>query len=177
MAAVVIAIVAFRSENRRARFENARALHHDLTTGEVGAARTIIGNLHYGGLTPSDSRRVGPDELTAYFTVLWCFERIEAGRTALLRGALRTDGTNDEAVGYLDALIAWHVAEFACGFAVARSRLATTANADVSDGSSSAAFWRLLQAMQERGMVDPLYRAGSCPGPGCPCSCHSPSLP
>jgi hypothetical protein len=84
LAAVVVALVAFRSEHQRARFEGARALHHDLTTGEVAAARKVIASLHYGGFGSSSAPMDWSDALTSYFTLLWCFERIEAGRTALL---------------------------------------------------------------------------------------------
>jgi hypothetical protein len=104
--------------------------------------------------------------------MLWCFERIEAGRTALMGGYSHADQSNNEAVHYPDALIAWHVAEYACGFATARRKLAETAGAEVSDTASAAAFNRLLLVLQERGLVDRSYRAVICPGAECPCSCH-----
>ncbi|WP_141746860.1 hypothetical protein [Streptomyces agglomeratus] len=172
MAAVTIALVAYRSEHQRARFESARALHHDLTTGEVASARKIMGSLHYGGFGSSDSAHDQASALTAYFTLLWCFERIEAGRTALVGGSIHARHSRDEAVDYLDSLVAWHVAEYACGFATARRKLAESVGAEVSDSASTAAFKRLLSVLQERGLVDRSYRAGRCPGAECPCACH-----
>jgi hypothetical protein len=170
LAAVSIALVAYRSERRRARFESARALHDGLTTGEVAAARAITGYLHYGEFN-GDSHDVTAG-LNAYFTLLWCFERIEAGRTALLRDSLRGGAKGDEAVQYLDSLVAWHVAEYACGLATARRKLAEAASREVSDPKSVVAFGRLLRALQDGGLVDRPYRAGACPGDTCPCDCH-----
>ncbi|WP_326658710.1 hypothetical protein [Streptomyces canus] len=172
LAAVAVALTAFRSDHRRARFESARALHHDLTTGEVAAARKTVGSLHYGEFGAPSAPADWSQALTSYFTLLWCFERIEAGRTALLRGVVRTRKRKDEAVEYLDALVAWHVAEYACGFAVARRKLAEASAEEVSDDASAAGFGRLLLALQERGLVDRAYRAATCPGTGCPCPCH-----
>lgn len=171
LAAVVVALLAFRSERRRARFEGARALHHDLTTGEVAAARKIIGSLHYGDPDSASSAVDWSHALTSYFTLLWCFERIEAGRTALVRGVVH-GARRDEAVDYLDALVAWHVAEYACGFSVARRKLAEGFGEEISDGQSAFGFGRLLLALQGSGAVDHAYRAGPCPGTECPCSCH-----
>jgi hypothetical protein len=105
LAAVTVALIAFRSDHRRARFESARTLHHDLTTGEVAAARKTVGSLHYGEFGAPSAAADWRQALTSYFTLLWCFERIEAGRTALVRGAVRTGGRKDEAVDYLDALV------------------------------------------------------------------------
>ncbi|MFF5315655.1 hypothetical protein [Streptomyces massasporeus] len=168
LAAVVVALVAFRSEHQRARFEGARALHHDLTTGEVAAARKVIGSLHYGGFGSASAPVDWSEALTSYFTLLWCFERIEAGRTALVRGVVRSSDPRNEAVDYLDALVAWDVAEYACGFAVARRRFVESSAQEVSDGDSTSGFSRLLLALQERGLVDHAYRAGICAGPGVP---------
>jgi hypothetical protein len=175
LAAVVVALLAFRSEHQRARFEGARALHHDLTTGEVAAARKIVGSLHYGDFGATSGPADWNQALTSYFTLLWCFERIEAGRTVLSRGVVRRL-RRGEAVDYLDALVAWHVAEYACGFAIARRKLAEASAEEVSDGDSASGFGRLLLALQEGGSVDRAYRAG-CPGAGCPCPCHHQSLP
>ncbi|MFF4402300.1 hypothetical protein [Streptomyces sp. NPDC001480] len=172
LAAVVVALVAFRSEHRRANFEIARVLHHDLTTGEVAAARKLVGSLHYGDFGSQPATADWGDSLTAYFTLLWCFERIEAGRGALWRKGVRNGRRGDDAVGYLDELVAWHVAEYACGFAIARRKLADASAAEVSDDKSAAGFHRLLLALQDKGLVDRTYRAGECPGAECPCACH-----
>ncbi|MFF4557863.1 hypothetical protein [Streptomyces sp. NPDC001422] len=176
LAAVVIALLAFRSEHQRARFEGARSLHHDLTTGEVAAARKIVGSLHYGDFGPTSTPLDVSQALTSYFTVLWCFERIEAGRTALARGVIRGPRT-DSALDYLDTLVAWHVTEYACGFAVARRKLAEASAQEISDSDSASGFRRLTLALQKRGLVDRAYRQGTCPGAECPCACHHQSQP
>ncbi|MEU0413945.1 hypothetical protein ABZ307_40055 [Streptomyces griseorubiginosus] len=170
LAAVAIALAAYRSERRRARFESARALHDGLTTGEVAAARAITGYLHYGEFH-GDSHDVTAG-LNAYFTLLWCFERIEAGRTALLRDSFRGGAKGDGAVQYLDSLIAWHVAEYACGLATARRKLAEAAGRNVSDPRSTVSFGHLLHALQDGGLVDRSYQVAVCPGATCPCDCH-----
>lgn len=90
VAAVVIALAAYRFERRRAHFEIARTLHQDLTTGEVARSRKILGELHYGTFEGPSTELDLPSALTAYFTVLWSFERIEAGKK---RNARRVDPT------------------------------------------------------------------------------------
>ncbi|MEU5255152.1 hypothetical protein [Streptomyces longwoodensis] len=177
LAAVVVALVAFRAEHRRARFETARALHQDLTTGEVALARRLIGSLHYGDFGSLARTNDWASALTAYFTLLWCFERIEGGRTALLRGGVRSFPRSADAVRYLDGLVAWHVAEYACGFAVARRKLAEAAATEIADGESAASFQRLLRALQDDGIIDRRYSAGDCRESGCPCSCHQGPTP
>ncbi|MEU9979240.1 hypothetical protein [Streptomyces sp. NPDC051014] len=175
LAAVVVALVAFRAEHRRARFETARALHQDLTTGEVASARRLVGSLHYGDFGSIARTNDWASALTAYFTLLWCFERIEGGRTALLRGGVRSFPRfprSADAVRYLDGLVAWHVAEYACGFAVTRRKIAEAAATEISDGESAAGFRRLLRALQDDGIIDRGYGAGDCRGSECPCSCH-----
>ncbi|MEU6201410.1 hypothetical protein [Streptomyces sp. NPDC047061] len=177
LAAVVVALVAFRAEHRRARFETARALHQDLTTGEVALARRLVGSLHDGDFGSPARTNDWASTLTAYFTLLWCFERIEGGRTALLRGGVRSSPRSMDAVRYLDGLVAWHVAEYACAFAVARRKIAEATATEISDGESAAAFQRLLRALQNDGVIDRRYRAGDCRGSECPCSCHQGPTP
>jgi hypothetical protein len=174
LVAVAIALVAYRSERRRARFERACALHRDLTTGEVAGARAITGHLHYGGFDVSGDGHDVAAGLTAYFTLLWCFERLAAGRAALLRDSdsFGTVGKGDAVVQYLDELIAWHVAEYACGLATARRKLAEAAGAEVSDNKSRAGFTQLLKDLQQSGLVAPSYQALVCVEGECPCSCH-----
>ncbi|MGW3448852.1 hypothetical protein [Streptomyces sp. NPDC001076] len=175
LAAVVVALVAFRAEHRRAWFETARVLHQDLTTGEVALARRLVGSLRYGDFGSPARRNDWAATLTACFTLLWCFERIEGGRTALLRGGVRSVPRSADAVRYLDGLVAWHVAEY--GFAVARRKLAEAADTEISDGESAAGFQRLLRALQDDGIIDWRYRTGDCQGSECPCSCHQEPTP
>lgn len=59
-------------------YELVRRLHEDLTTGEVLRARSVLGHVVHskhviGAAVPLR------DALDAYFSLLWCFERIHAG--------------------------------------------------------------------------------------------------
>jgi hypothetical protein len=100
-----VAILVFRRQRRLADFELARSLHQDLTSGEVARARDLLANLAYrgGGHTLEEAPAIEAVR-SAYFTVLWCFERIDAGRFVLTDSpAART---------FLDELISWHVTEW-----------------------------------------------------------------
>jgi hypothetical protein len=84
------------SQRRRGDFDLARALHVELTTGDVMDARDRLSTFHQrGNLTQPDLDRL----LRDYFTLLLCFERIEAGRY-LLAGRWWNSG----ALRYLDRL-------------------------------------------------------------------------
>ena len=170
LAGVAIALIAYRSDRRRSRFERACALHRDLTTGEVATARNVAGHFHYGGFTGSGTSPDVASGLHAYFLLLWSFQRLEAGRTALVRDSLRPNGSIDSVVRYLDGLIASDVAEYACALAIMRRKIAESSG--ISDWRSAAPFVRLLKALQKRGLVDPSYQPLVCLVGGCPCTCH-----
>ena len=176
LAAIAIAVRTHQTEHRRSRFETARSLLQELNSGETVAVRHNIAPLHYGhqhGIIPdlSDENQVRL-YFAAYYTMLWCFERVEAGRTSLIAGRLGRG--HDPVIEYLDKRLAWHVAEFACAFPKAREQLATTAlDGAVKDRDSVKGFLRLLSALQARGLVDQVFASGSCPGSAvCPCECH-----
>lgn len=176
VAAVAVALTAFQSERRRARWENARALHHDLTTGEVAAARNRMGRLHYGSYSNSPLSTAEAEtemDLQAYYTLLWCFERINAGRESLVRASNKLP--SDGAVEYLEDLIRWHVAEYACGFRRARNALATRTGNPLSDKQSQAGFSELASQLLGQQPADSFYLGEHCESGGelvCPCSCH-----
>ncbi|MBN9739409.1 MULTISPECIES: hypothetical protein [unclassified Pseudonocardia] len=73
--AVVIARMTFRGQ----LMELARQAHIDLTTGEVAQARNVLGGVSF---QESERIRAGDIEATrqAWFTVLWCFQRLAAAR-------------------------------------------------------------------------------------------------
>lgn len=176
VAAIVIAIRTHQTEHRRSRFETARSLLQELNSGETVNVRHNMARLHYGhqhDMNPdlSDANQVR-SHIADYYTMLWCFERIEAGRTSLVGG--RHGHARDPVVEYLDSRLAWHVAEFACAFPMARAQLATTAvDGTVKDRDSVKGFRRLLSDLQARGLVDRVFTSDSCPGSGvCPCECH-----
>lgn len=76
---------AFLSINavRRTDFERARNLHQELTTKDVADARDIVGSaLENPARAPQV--HLQPHEIKAFFTVLWCFERLDVARGTLL---------------------------------------------------------------------------------------------
>jgi hypothetical protein len=80
---VMVAVVVAMSQRRRGNFELARALHAELTTGIVADARDRLTTFRLRGY-PAQPNRSDLDRLLRdYFTLLWCFERIEAGRHVL----------------------------------------------------------------------------------------------
>jgi len=77
-------IAVFYWQRRHGDFDLARLLHADLTSGEVAKARDLLGTLlHSPNSVAADDL---PHVRTAYFTVLWCFERLYAGRRAIEDG-------------------------------------------------------------------------------------------
>lgn len=177
LAAIAIAVRVHQTEYRRSRFETARSLLQDLNSGETATVRHYVARLHYGIFNSRRSPDLGDADqaalyFAAYYTMLWCFERVEAGRTSLVAGGRGID--HDPVIEYLDNRLAWHVAEFACAIPQARARLATTVHdGEVKDRDSVAGFHRLLSALQARGIVDQVFVPGFCPGSEvCPCECH-----
>ncbi|MGW0423284.1 hypothetical protein [Streptomyces sp. NPDC003015] len=77
-------MTVFYWQRRHGDFDLARLLHADLTSGEVAKARDLLGTLLHspGSFEPCNL----PQARTAYFTVLWCFERLYAGRRAIEDG-------------------------------------------------------------------------------------------
>jgi hypothetical protein len=139
--AVVAALYAARQariQHRREDFELARALHADLTTGLVAQARNLLGSVAFvkaGAGTDADEVR------GAYFTLLWCFERIEGGRRALTHRR-----PPNPAVVFLDDMIRWHVEFWTEGFEDVRRWIAEQPGGPVRDDSSRTAFDRLSAA-------------------------------
>jgi hypothetical protein len=108
--AVGYTMVQTRFQYRREDFELARALHADLTTGAVADARNtlaIVSESKRGYVRKIDINRI----TDAYFTLLWCFERVYSGRQSMANRRARGRGTPD-AVAFLDELVAWHVARW-----------------------------------------------------------------
>lgn len=95
-----------RSSLLTERRRYAAGLQADLTTGEVAAARNVIGTWLYG---PHDRHsQIEEGELIqAYYTVAWAIERLAAGRSAL--GVLRFD--DRRTIAAFDDRIRWHVQE------------------------------------------------------------------
>jgi hypothetical protein len=151
--ALAVSIAAFRGQRRREDFELARSLHEDLTSGEVAQARNRLGTLvrSEGSLGPDQRRQA----MTAYFTLLWCFERIDIGRQTL---AARP---SQRALHFLINSIRWHVEEWAEMLPEVRRRLADGSK-EPDDGDSMNAFVKLVKAVRDTSAVD----AGQASGRG-----------
>lgn len=102
VASAVGAWLVYRGQTRQAHFELARSLHLDLTTGSVAEARNQLTVFRLGS-GPYDAT-----VLSAYFTLLWCFERVLRGRQSMTRSRVPTL-RRSPAVRFLDEALAWHV--------------------------------------------------------------------
>ncbi|MEY9935284.1 hypothetical protein ABH926_009959 [Catenulispora sp. GP43] len=131
-------------QHRREDFELARALHADLTTGPFAEARDLLGAVVFGKAAPAG--KSVDDVRQAYFTLLWCFERIEGGRRSMAdRHPVNNagGGSSDRAIAFLDDVIGWHVRFWRKDFDTVRDWLKQQTGAKISDEDSSAAFKRL----------------------------------
>lgn len=112
LAAIASAVAAFvswataQAALKTSRRQHSAALLADLTTGEVAAARNVIGSWLYG--SHEQHSVIGtPELIRAYYVVAWALERLAVGRTAL--GAMRFG--DSKALDELDARLKWHVQE------------------------------------------------------------------
>jgi hypothetical protein len=137
--ALVLSIYVALRQRRRDGLELARTLHADLTTGAVAEARNVLGSLRRGGrlTTDEDTARA----MNAYFTILWCFERIDAGRLTLRRWG------SAEARRFLLNAIHWHVVEWNAALPEIRILLEQQAGHEVDDDESRAALKRVAHAL------------------------------
>ncbi|SDP62095.1 hypothetical protein SAMN04487981_12933 [Streptomyces sp. cf386] len=110
-------ISVFYWQRRHGDFDLARLLHADLTGGEVAKARDVLGALVH---TPGSIRDdVFPEVRTAYFTLLWCFERLYAGRRAIQDGGT----ASRRPLRFLDRLISSQLAYWAVNLPRVRGEL------------------------------------------------------
>ncbi|WDF43486.1 hypothetical protein PBV52_45260 [Streptomyces sp. T12] len=111
-------IAVFYWQRRHGVFDLARLLHADLTGGEVAKARDMLGTLvHSPGSIRDDTL---PEVRTAYFTLLWCFDRLYAGRRAIQNGGT----ASRRPLRFLDRLIGSQVAYWAENLPRVREELA-----------------------------------------------------
>lgn len=147
---LLVAVSAFRVQRRRANMELARALHVDLTTREVAKARDTLGTMVYdravmasGDMASRKARFIGAR--TDYFTLLWCFERIWAGRETIT--ADERAGANGAACRYLDQAIRWHVLSWARDLPLVGHVLELELGSSLADEESWEAFGKLCDAL------------------------------
>lgn len=136
--AVVYAAHQTRVQHRREDFELARSLHADLTSGSVAEARNTL------SVVPENQRGFERqweiDQIAnAYFTLLWCFERIYCGRQSIAGR-----GRTPDAVVFLDSLVTWHVARWWGAFADVRREIGEKTNGAINDRYARVGFDRLF---------------------------------
>ena len=175
--ALATSAVAYKAQRRRLWLDLARSLHHELTTGEVAEARNPLGTLVYA----DDSSTVKPETArSAYFTVLWCFERIWAGREAIIRdyrpseprivrifmsfldrvAPKRSKALRDrqrQPLRFLDELITWHVETLGYVLPIAKDELEQRLGGTISDGSSVKGINKLMQTVLSTEKRDKLH--------------------
>jgi hypothetical protein len=173
IASLLLAWAAFKLQRRRTNMELARSLHHDLTSGEVAKARETLGSI-------TRDQSVAPREdlerrrawfvgaRTDYFTLLWCFERIWAGRETIIDDDRR--GVRSRPCRYLDQLVGWHVRNWAFDLPEIKRVLINELSEmpeqkdGVRDEDSSRAFGKLTRALldyeTEKRLADFLRERG-----------------
>lgn len=67
------AVVVFVSNGRRDRRTAVSSLHVSLTSGEIAAARHIVGNLLYSNTSNVEGGR--SEAISAYFILIWAMQR------------------------------------------------------------------------------------------------------
>lgn len=150
VASVGGAWAVYRGQTRQVDYELARTLHLDLTSGEVAIARDVLTNFRLG------RRPYSPDVLSAYFTVLWCFERIFHGRRSMIRS--RLDRWKSSApVRFLDDALCKHVASWERNLPALRSMLVTALDeshgGELHDKGLTTNFEKLAQALHASGVM------------------------
>jgi hypothetical protein len=167
---LLVALAAFRVQRRRTNMELARSLHSDLTSGEVARARDTLGTIVYdrevmapGDIAPRKARFV--EVRTDYFTLLWCFERIWAGRETIT--ADDRAGASGVACRYLDQIIRWHVLSWAKDLPLVRHVLKLELSSALEDEESWAAFGNLCNALltaEQRSEIQSALKSQRPPG-------------
>lgn len=127
---------------KRQAHELGRALLHDLTSGEVAAARNRIGTFMYGPRT-SVRELTEATMVRDYYTLLWCIERAGAGQQAL-RGWTAKNASED----FMNR-VRWHAQEIATNASLLHSVFD-----DYDDAEAWAAFLRSARVLAFEPMTD-----------------------
>ncbi|MET8507582.1 hypothetical protein ABZV60_23455 [Streptomyces sp. NPDC004787] len=171
MLSAAVAVYAAYWSRRTARvsfahtaYELARTLHTDLTTGTTAQARDVLEHFRSGTrYQESSSDDLPPTAetqkvLEAYFTLLWCFERILVGRRVLVFQARRNQ--TGSAVAFLDRLLAWHLVLWADRWPGMRTALKAPGRVpDLRDHHSLRSFCDLVEEMTGTRAHTALLRA------------------
>jgi hypothetical protein len=122
----------------QAHFQLALSLHHDLTTGEVAAARDKLGGIQHGN-EPEKGEVSVADGIVSYFAVLWCFERIHAGEKSLRSHSRRLQDDETKITPALRCMydsIWWHVNEWNRDHGVIHAELQRRLGKEIEDQDS-----------------------------------------
>lgn len=104
-----LAWTVFRVQSRSAGFELARPLHQDLTKGGE-AAQWRFALQTYLNDDAADTDESAQEVLGTYFSLLWTFERVLAGRQCLVRQ--QPWAATKPAVDLLDRMVGWHLSHW-----------------------------------------------------------------
>lgn len=150
LASVAGAWAVYRGQTRQVDFELARTLHLDLTSGEVALARYVLVSFRRG------QQAYGPEVLAAYFTMLWCFERVLQGRRSMIRSPFDRLRRSSP-VRFLDEALAMHVASWERNLPEIRQRLneapAEVHGDELRDRGLTAKFEALARALRSAGVM------------------------
>jgi hypothetical protein len=152
--AVAIAWYTHAQQRRQSHLALAIALHHDLTSGEVAAARDLLGRLIYNAETVKDVAT--EDLMAAYFTVLWCFERVSAGERSMREHnrRLADRSRTTPPLRFLYDCIHWHVHEAHRYRNQVRSALTQRLGKAPDDALSISAVAHLVDVLNTAGYAD-----------------------
>lgn len=146
-AALVVTLYVWCKSRQTARLEVVRGLHAALVSESASKDRHTLGSLHWQnrGINPEGMER--GEVMSAYFAMLWRFERLHAGREVLLK---EVNGRRDLALRMLDEKVYTHVAEYVCTFPVIKDKL-TQSNTDdpVFDGAYLKTFDKLRASLAD----------------------------
>lgn len=135
--AAAIAWTNFRGQ----LFELARQAHIDLTTGEVAQARNVL-----GGVCFQESEQIPASDVEdareAWFTVLWCFQRLAAAR----RRIVSAGRTGRAPLIYFDELVGDQLRFMNEDYDVVRPRITRVVPA-LSDDDSKKMFPELFRGV------------------------------
>jgi hypothetical protein len=153
LAAIGVTWRVYSHQRTQSHFALALSLHRDLTTGEVAVARDLIGTLWYGD-EPIRGSISNKQALTAYFTVLWCFERIRAGDRTMRAHSRRLRRRSEQTtppLRFMYDMVHWHVAEWATYLDQIREMISARFGKYPDDRYSTIALKELEELLEAAG--------------------------
>ncbi|WP_158801407.1 hypothetical protein [Streptomyces sp. NRRL S-37] len=163
-----------RKQRYEQRHELARQIINDLTTESAVKDRHLLGCLHWQN-RPIKGGNERDAVMRAYFSMLWLFGRLQAGRSSLLA---TNNNKRDDALKYLDEGIQTHILEYICTFNEVRKKLEEADPSDkVYEGSYADAFRDLRESfaetVEDEAVKRMLTKGHVNNAEQCICSCHA----